>query len=130
MTMILRKARARYNLGKEGGSINHLLFMDDLKLFGKDEDEINSLVNTVSIFSKDIQMEFGLKKCAAIILKRGIMETFEGIKLPDGKMMDSVDAEGYKYLGILEIDTIMQQEMKGKFTNEYYRRLKKVLKSK
>ena len=30
-------------LGKEGESINHLLFMDDLKLYGKDESELDSL---------------------------------------------------------------------------------------
>lgn len=40
---------------------NHL-FMDDLKLFGKNEDQIDSLVNTIHIFSKDTGMEFGLKR--------------------------------------------------------------------
>ena len=30
-------------LGKEGDSTNHLLFVDDLKLCGKDESELDSL---------------------------------------------------------------------------------------
>ena len=45
--------------------------MDDLKLFGKSEDQIDSLVQTVFIFSEDIAMEFGLKKCGVVILKKG-----------------------------------------------------------
>ena len=36
---------------------------------------------------------------------------------------ETIDDEGYKYLGILELDEIMEERMKDKFTNEYYRRL-------
>ena len=45
--------------------------MDDLKLFGKDGHEIESLVNTVCVFSAFIGMEFGLKKCSMLVLKKG-----------------------------------------------------------
>ena len=37
--------------------------MDDLKLFAKSGDQIDSLVQTVFTFSEDIGMEFGVKKC-------------------------------------------------------------------
>ena len=38
--------------------------MDDLKLFGESEDQIDSLVQiTVQLFSEDIGTKFGLKKC-------------------------------------------------------------------
>ena len=130
LTAILSKVQAKYQLGKGKGSINHLLFMDDLKLFGKDEREIESLVNTVRIFSDDIRMEFGLKKCGVILMKRGKLVEFDGIVLPNDTIMKTVDEDGYKYLGILELDDIMHQEMKGKFKKEYYRRVRKVLKSK
>ena len=33
--------------------VNHLLLMDDLKEFGKNEKEINSLVKIVEVFSCD-----------------------------------------------------------------------------
>ena len=46
------------NLGNRKGLINHLLLMDDLKLYGKNEKQVDTLVNTVRIFSKDIGMEF------------------------------------------------------------------------
>ena len=54
-----------------GFKLNNLLFMDDLKLFGKSDDKIDSLVQTVFTFSEDIGMEFGLKKCVVVILKKG-----------------------------------------------------------
>ena len=38
--------------------INHMFFMDDLKLFGKSERQIESLVNTVHAVSDDIGMEW------------------------------------------------------------------------
>ena len=47
---VLRKAKARYILGG-GEKINHILFMDDLKLHGKNENEIKVLVSTVEVFS-------------------------------------------------------------------------------
>ena len=37
--------------------------MDDLKLFAKNEDQIDSLVNKVRTFSEDIKIDFGLPKC-------------------------------------------------------------------
>ena len=45
--------------------------MDDLKLIAKSEEELRKEVHTVKIFSDDINMEFGLEKCAKITFKRG-----------------------------------------------------------
>ena len=41
-----------------------------------------------------------------------------------------VSEEGYKYLGIMELDRVKEQEMKKIFRNEYMRRLKLVMQSK
>ena len=46
LSLILRDKRAGYQLKKEGCKINHLLFMDDLKLYAKNSSQINSLVQT------------------------------------------------------------------------------------
>ena len=51
--------------------LNNLLFMDDLKLYAKSERELNSLIQTVRIFSDDVGTVFGLDKCAVLVLKRG-----------------------------------------------------------
>ena len=41
-----------------------------------------------------------------------------------------VKGESYKYLGILEADTFLEEKMKLNVSKEYIRRLRKVLKSK
>ena len=70
-----------YGGGRES-KINHLLFMDDLKLFGKSYEQIDTLVQTVHTFSTDIGMEFGIKKCGMLVLKGGKIAKMEGIVLP------------------------------------------------
>ena len=37
MTLILRKVKAKYEWHNKQFSLNHLLFVDDLKLYGKSE---------------------------------------------------------------------------------------------
>ena len=100
LSVILRKTKGKYQLGKEGESINHLLLMDDLKLYGNDQRQVDSLINTVRVFSNDIRMAFGLKKCGVVVMKRGKVVKYDGVDLPDGRRMKSVEEGGYKYLGI------------------------------
>ena len=45
-----------YRFGTDGKLVNHLLFMDDLKLYGKSECELNRLVDVVQVYSQDIGM--------------------------------------------------------------------------
>ena len=104
--------------------------MEDLKLYGKSEKEIKGLVSNVEVFSKDIGMEFGIKKCVVIIMNRGKVKSTDGIELPTGEKIREIGEDGYIYLGILECDEVKEQEMKDKFKNEYFRRTKLILKSK
>ena len=71
LSLLSRKVKASFERGRKEFKLNHLFFMDDLKLFGKRNDQIDSLVQTVFIFSEDIGAEFGLKKCRVVILKKG-----------------------------------------------------------
>ena len=130
LTLMLRKTNTFYEVRKTGERINHSLFMDDLKLFAKNVDQIDSLVNTVRIFSEDIKMEFGLSKCSVLIMKRGKVVENDGLCMPDGTMMRNIEEGGYKYLGILEADGIKHDEMKKQLKKEYIRRVRNVLKSK
>ena len=77
--------------------INHLLFMDDIKLFGKSQNQIDSLVNTVYLFSSDIGMEFGIGKCGVLVMQRGKAIATDGIELLDGQVMKDIEENGYKY---------------------------------
>lgn len=49
LTLVLRKVKPGYVLRNDQIRIYHLLFMDDLTLYGKNEREIESLVQTVRI---------------------------------------------------------------------------------
>ena len=49
LSLILRKVKACYEWGKKEYKLNHLLFMDDLKLFAKNEEQIDTLVGTVHV---------------------------------------------------------------------------------
>ena len=129
LTLILRKTKFAYDLN--GEKLNHLLFMDDLKLFAKSEKGLESLIHTVRIFSTDVGMEFGINKCATLTLQRGKTKHAHGILLPTGNYIEKLDEqEGYKYLGILEADNFKCKEMKNNLTKEYFRRVRKLLKTK
>ena len=97
--------------------------MDNLKLFAKSNDQIDSLVNTVYTLSDNIGMEFGIKKCGVLALKQGKVDKTKsrGLNLPNGKIMKTIDEEGHKYLGILEYDKVNEKEMKTGFVREYKR---------
>ena len=55
LRLILRKANAAYEFSESKEKINHLSFMDDLKLYSQNEKGLDSLVQTVCVFSEDIE---------------------------------------------------------------------------
>ena len=129
LTLLLRKEKMGYRFGEAKQRINHLLFMDDLKLFGGNLEEVEKLCDVVHNFSRDIGMEFGMKKCAVLEMRKGVKVKCEGIELPDGKVMQEVEEDGYKYLGVLEGAGLMNKKMKESVQQEYLRRVKMVAKS-
>ena len=66
---ILRKFNGGYKLTKLQKKIYHLTYMDDIKLFAKNEKELETLIQAVRIYSDDIGLEFGIEKCAMLIMK-------------------------------------------------------------
>ncbi|XP_067942988.1 uncharacterized protein [Watersipora subatra] len=130
VTTVLRKVKPAYHL-KNKCAVNHLLYMDDLKLYGKYKNKIETLIHTVKIFSDDIGMVFGLDKRATITMIRGKLTGRGNIMLPnETEIHELEDNESYKYLGVMEADDIKQSEMKAKIKKEYIHRLMKVPKSK
>ena len=53
LSSILRKTKAAYEFSEGKEKINHLLFMDDFKLYRRSEKGLDSLVQTVCVFSKE-----------------------------------------------------------------------------
>ena len=105
--------------------------MDDLKLYSRSEKELDSLEQTVRVFTEDIGMEFGIVKCTMLVMENGKIVKSVGIKLSDGKVIKSLqEGESYNYLGILEADKVLEDTIKLNVLQEYIRRLRKVFKSK
>ena len=57
-------------MGKERIQAESLV-AHDLKVFPKSEEQMDTLVRTVHVFSTDIEMESGMKKCGTLTMKRG-----------------------------------------------------------
>ena len=130
LSFLLNQHSLGYPLDSKGGpTISHRLYMDDLKLYASSEQDMEKLVHTTSEFSNDIKMEFGLDKCASVKVTKGKKAVFNGISLPNGDKIGGLDEEGYKYLGVLEANTILHREMKELVTKEYVWRVKKILKT-
>ena len=71
-------------------------------------------------------MEFGILRFSVVSLQRGRKKRWEGIQLPNGEEIGEAGTGGYKYLGILELDKILCDEMKRK-VKEVYQKIVKVL---
>ena len=72
-----------YGYRIENRKINHLFYIDDLKIFVKDDTELEKLLDAVRTFSDEIGMEFGLDKCAKATFKHGKMVESTNIVLND-----------------------------------------------
>ena len=112
LTLVLRESDIGYKVGRNAPKLNHLLFMDDLKIFKKDEKEIDSMIQTIRVCSEDIKMEFGITNCASVTMKRGKRVKSTAIRLPNDEEIAEAGNEGYKYLGILDLDDILCNQMK------------------
>ena len=95
-----------------------------LEVIWKECSQMNSLVQTVCSYSEDIGMKFAIDKCSVLELERGRLVRSEGIEFPDGERMKEVGQEGYKYLGVLQLDNTMNKEMKESIGNQNIRRVK------
>ena len=86
----LQKTGYGYQLDKQN-NINHLFYVDDLKLYGTNDSQLNGLINKVKKVSHDIKMEFGLDKCAKATFKTGKKTSAEGIILNDRHAIQDLD---------------------------------------
>ena len=90
--------------------------MDDLKLFEKNGQQLQGLLNTVKQFSDDIRMEFGLDKCAKATFFRGKLLKAKNITLDTTTIIKGLEPEeSYKYLGVTEGDRIQHSYREEKF---------------
>ena len=113
-----------YKIGTEG--ITHLFYKDDLKLYAKNDSELEGLLGIIKGFS-DIGMEFGLSTCAKATFKRGKLEKSDHVRLDEETMIK--DPEQEKYLGTDESSGIQHATVKQKLKKELVRRTRLLLKT-
>ena len=59
LSLILKKVNACYKWGKKEYKLNHLLFMDDLKLYAKSKEQTNTLVELCMCFAPTLAWSLG-----------------------------------------------------------------------
>ena len=99
---ILRKCTAGYKLSRSPEKINPFMYMDDIKLFPKNEKELETLIHSVTIYSQDIGMEFGIEKYAMLVMKCSKRHRTDGMELPNqDKIITLRENENLQILGYL-----------------------------
>lgn len=110
--------------------VSHLIYIDDLKLYGKNDKDLNHLLKIVKTFSDDISMKFGLDKCAKITVEKGEIIKTSNILLDFETEIKTLECNQlYKYLGMSENSLTNHEKMKEVIKKEYFSRVRSILKS-
>ena len=103
--------------------------MDNIKKITKNKKELETRIQAIRIYGKDTGIEFSIEKYA--MLKNEKRETTKETEQPDQENIKMLTIkENYKYLGILEVDTIKQTDMEPKIRTEYFKKTRKLLEPK
>lgn len=126
----LQEAPQGYKL-PEDQKLEHLLYMDDLKLYARDYRELQQLIQIVKNFSLDVNMDLGLEKCGKTMFNRGKLAQTENINndVHNIEFKDIAEEGFYKYLGIEECNGIENLMVKSNVKKEYISRIRKVLRT-
>ena len=103
------------------------MYMDVIKLFAHNEKELETLIQVVRIYSQDSGIEFGMEKCALLIM-RGRKQVMERIELQNQEKIRRSEKGNIKVFG--NIGSIKQAEMKEKILKKYLMRTGKLLENK
>ncbi|KAI5707600.1 hypothetical protein M8J77_005689 [Diaphorina citri] len=118
-----------YKLDKTDDSkISHLFYMDDLKLYAQNENQLQSQLEIVSNVSNDIGMSFGLDKCNILNVKHGKIVQSNNVKLMNNVEMKELERnQTYKYLGLQQNLNINESDTKKQFTEKFIERVKIIM---
>lgn len=132
LSFMLNSSKYGYVIQKDGkAKITHLLYMDDIKLYGASRHQLNYLLKITETFSKDINMKFGISKCKINSILKGEHANQEPYDL--NHQEDCIEPltiiDTYKYLGFHQNREINHTQIKQELKNKYHHRLVTVLKT-
>ena len=78
-----------YKINKR--KMNHFFYMDDLKVYAVNDEQLKKLLGIVNTFSDDINMEFGLEKCAKSTFIKGKLTKTSNIALDHDTTIKDLD---------------------------------------
>jgi hypothetical protein len=108
--------------------LNHLLYMDDLKLYANSKKNSDNLLAITCNFSKSIAMELGPEKCKIINLEKGHLVQSEGFYIDDNQaIQDLAKNENYKYLAYLQLKGLKDYIIKDKLLSQFKNRINQIL---
>lgn len=130
LSRLLNSLKVGYEIKDTNSCISHLIYMDDLKLTCRSKVQMSQMMNVVTEFSKDINMNFGIEKCATANFKNGELTYSEHLNIGDNQIIKTLEkGEHYKYLGIKEGTVIDHKAMKDELRKEYLARVRKILRT-
>ncbi|CAK1582520.1 unnamed protein product [Parnassius mnemosyne] len=132
LSHLLHQCEAGYRLKHnttEDITISHLIYMDDIKLYSKTEKEMKKLIDTITEFSKDINMQFGLDKCKTLHIIRGKIKPGDYTINTTDTITAMEPKDLYKYLGYKQLKGLDHTAIKHTLNTEYKRRVTAVCKT-
>jgi len=158
LTEQMNKLNAGYQEHTTYTKISRLLYMYNLKIIGKTQEELQKQVQVVRTFSDDTNMEFGVQRCAKVTLKtvtlvhrcakvalktvtlvhrcaKAALKTVTLVHshnlILDFKsdIQELEQGKTYKHLGTEESEGMQHQHTKERMKTKYTRRLRMILKS-
>ena len=107
-----------------GDRVTHLLLMDDLKVYARDERAMKKALSLVDRVSKAVGMELGLRKCAVANIKRGKLQEAGALALSDDRTVPAARKDDpYRYLGVEQVIEPALTTVKKKLVEKYMLRL-------
>ncbi|XP_066904374.1 uncharacterized protein [Halyomorpha halys] len=104
--------------------------MDDLKLYAKNKQQLQSMSEIVSSYTKDISISFGLDKCVVLHVNKGKVVSAQNLLINEDECIRELEAkEQYNYLGIQQHLKIARKDVKQELITMLEMRLRKILKT-
>ena len=130
-SFLLERTQQGYELGEAFRQIiNHLFFVDDLKLYARSKQMAMLLLDIITTFTNDVGMKFGEAKRTYVYIFRGKRKTLgQSIKINNLTIQELKDETLYTYLGQDEAVVYNGLLNKDRVRKEYKMRVRKIWRS-